>query len=64
MCDSNIDFMFRLESGSGLYKGLREKALPEIMFHENFTMFDNRSLYVRKVRCDLAQTSPATHIAS
>ncbi len=28
------------------------------MSHKNFTMFDNKSLYIRKVRCDLTQSLP------
>ncbi len=58
MCDLNINFIFRLDSGSDLYKGLHEEVLPKIMFRENFTMFGDRSIYIRKVRCDLAQGFP------
>ncbi len=58
MCDSNIDFMFRLDSGSDIYKSLHEEDLPGIMSRKNFTMFGDRSLYIRKVRHDLAQDLP------
>ena len=56
--DSRIRFMSRLDSGSNLYKGLREEVLPDIMDRENFTMYGERRLYIRKVECDLAKNCP------
>ncbi len=47
-----------------MYKSLHEETLPGIVSCKNFTMSSDKSFYIRKVRCDLAQTSPATYIAS
>ncbi|MCQ2071378.1 MAG: transposase [archaeon] len=56
--ESKISFMSRLESGSVLYKGLRKEVLPGIMVRENFTMFGERRLDVKRVECDLATGCP------
>ena len=56
--DSKIDFMARLDSGSDLYKGLMDETLQNIVDRENFTLYGERRLYVKKVPCDLAMFCP------
>ena len=53
-----VSFMSRLDSKAVLYKDLRRDVLPDIMSKENFTMYNDRRLYIRKVSCELAPGCP------
>lgn len=55
---SGVGFMARLDSGSNLYKGLIEETMSNIMNRQNFTMYGDRRLFIKKVQCDLAKGCP------
>ena len=51
--DAGIDFMTRLKDRK-LYGDLKEELLPDIERRENFTMYNERQLFVKRTECELA----------
>jgi len=54
MYEAGLDFMTRLPMNLNLYKDLKEEILPDIRTRENFTLYNDRKLFIRKAECELA----------
>ncbi|NLZ64362.1 MAG: transposase [Lentisphaerae bacterium] len=57
--ENGISFMLRLRSGLKLCKGLLAEHLPTLESKENLVAYNDRYLYVKRVKCELVETYPA-----
>ena len=53
LCSQSIDFLTRLPSGRKLYKDVIKQTTATLENPENIVIYNNRSLYVQKVKVDL-----------
>lgn len=52
--NAGIDFITRLTVNRTLYEELKENVFPGIECRENFTVFNERQLFVKRTECELA----------